>query len=153
MYLNNFVFFLEFLKFWLLIWVNFGVICDSLGPNGLFFGVWVGVGFKNCFGVSSYRIITFVFWVILYHVVVVGGGVPSDHFVSNPITVMVVLLLGCDKELVRLVLIPKNWQAVLGSPKSWFPGSSRQFKFQFQVSVTSFKFKFQFNRIHVQILV
>ena len=80
----------------------------------------------------------------------VGGGVPSDHFVSNPITVMVVLLLGCDKELVRLVLILKNWQAVLGSPKSWFQGSSSfSFKFQLQVSslnfnLIEFMFKFLF---------
>ena len=37
----------------------FGVFFYFLGPNGLFFGV--GVGFKNCFGVSSYRLITFFF--------------------------------------------------------------------------------------------
>ena len=38
--------------------VILGVIFYSLGPEWAIFGV--GVGFKNCFGVSSYRLITFV---------------------------------------------------------------------------------------------
>ena len=70
---------------------------------------WVGVGFKNYFEVSSYRLIllfsefslsySFEF---LWLVVVVGGGGGECFVSTNPTTVMAVfmlglwLLLGCD---------------------------------------------------------
>ena len=80
-----------------------------LGPLWAIFGV--KVGFKNCFGVSLYKLITFVFRVLLYflsyHLVLslwcCGGGWYSKWLLSlNPTTVLVFLLfelwlsLGCD---------------------------------------------------------
>ena len=88
-----------------------------------------GVGFKICFGVSSYRIITFVFWVSLYHVVLRSWwwGGSQQLLCLNPTTVMVVLLLGlwlllgCDnkgqlifyKELKTLNITTKISQVFL----------------------------------------
>jgi len=60
---------------------------------------------KNCFGVFSYILITFVFWVLLYFCSIMYFWVPGGGGL-NPTTVMVVLLLGlwwllgCDNKLV-----------------------------------------------------
>ena len=54
---------LSFSMLSLILTFDFDLILGSFlsfwGPNGLFLGV--GVGLKNCFGVSSYRLMTFVF--------------------------------------------------------------------------------------------
>ena len=46
------------------------VVVVELGSFLTFLTLWAflggGVGFKNCFGVSSYRLSTFVFRVLLY---------------------------------------------------------------------------------------
>ena len=76
-----------------------GSFVSFWGPNGLILEPFEAeVGFKNSFGVYSYRLITFFFRVLLYFCVVVGGGwvvVVSQRLLSlNPTTVLVVLLLG-----------------------------------------------------------
>ena len=53
MYLNNFYFVYVSFNSVLWFWLNFGVIFEFWGPNGLFFGL--GVGFDNFF---------VIFWII-----------------------------------------------------------------------------------------
>ena len=48
-----------FLSFWCLNGLVWGSFFTLGGPNGLFFGFWVG--FENCFWVYSYILLTFVF--------------------------------------------------------------------------------------------
>ena len=69
---------------------------------------------QNCFGVSSYRIITFGFWIMLYirYLVqfwvcaLVGGLVISQQLFSpNPTTVLVVLLF-------MVVVVVGLWQKI-----------------------------------------
>ena len=62
----------------------------------------VGVGFKNCYGVSSYILMTFVFWVLLYFCSIMWCWVSvcsQRLFFLNLLGLR--LLLGCDNMSVK----------------------------------------------------